>query len=277
MKIATVINYCTNDYRFLRHCVAEAAKFSYQMIVPVCSHFFNGEPENRPLLHRSYEDHPNVQFVEFAYSDTPYGIYSALTSNDDDWSHYWHSTARYVGFHFVSEADYVLFLDVDEIVDGNRFLDWLKAFPVESYEALRFESYFYFGSAKMRATNCFPLNALMVKTAAIDSHEMLLDVFERKGVFDRIEGKKKSDIRGVDGCPLVHHYSWVRVGEELKKKVTTWGHRHDRDWVSSLPLDQTDTVYRFDYEEVQPFCDPVREIDVMQVDQKSLWRYNNSL
>jgi hypothetical protein len=251
--------------------------------VPVCNSFFNGEPENRELLNRSYQDHPGVQFVEFAYDEEPYGSYSPLTSQDEDWSHYWHSTARYVGFHFVEDVDYVFFLDVDEIVEASRFIEWLQNFPVENFSALRLESYFYFGSAENRAIDCFPLNGLLVRKEALVSHEMILDVFERKGLYDQIEGPKQSHVRGLDGKPLVHHYSWVRTEEELKKKIATWGHRHDRDWEALL---STDRLYRFQYEQVKPFCNPFEEksinenicaMRVEQVDRKRLWLYNTSL
>ena len=174
--IATIINYCTTDYRFLHYCIEEAKKFSQQIIIPVCSHFFNGEPENRALLQLSYLEHPDVQFVEFSYAEQPYGMYSPLTPFDEEWAHYWHSTARYVGFHFVHECDYVLFLDVDEIVEADRFIKWLQEFNVSDFNALRFSSYFYFREPSNRAIDQFPLNALLVKKQAIESPEIILDV-----------------------------------------------------------------------------------------------------
>jgi hypothetical protein len=261
-KISTVVNFCTTDYRFLRFCIEEAKKFSQQIVIPVCTHFFNGEPENRILLDRVYREHPDVQFIEFAYGEEPYGIYSPLTSADEDWAHYWHSTARYVGFQFVGQCNEVLFLDVDEIVDGKRFIDWLGTFNVEDFNALRFESYFYFREPSYRAKEQFPLNALLVKKQAIDSPEMILDVLERKGLYDQIEGPKRSHLRGLDQQPLVHHYSWVRTPEELKQKVCTWGHRHDKEWLEliekelSVPFSGTDLIHGFEYEKV----DPVHEV-----------------
>lgn len=45
-RVATVINYCTNDYKFIGYCIAEAGAFSAQVIVPVCDHFLDGTPEN---------------------------------------------------------------------------------------------------------------------------------------------------------------------------------------------------------------------------------------
>lgn len=280
IKIATVINFCTTDYRFLRFCIEEAKKFSDQIVIPVCSHFFNGEPENRAVLNLAYQDHLDVQFVEFAYAQEPYGIYCPLTSADVDWAHYWHSTARYVGFHSVQECDYVLFLDVDEIIDGERFIQWLSEFNVADFNAVRFESYFYFRDPSYRAKEQFPLNALLVKKQAIDSPEMILDVLERKGLYDQIQGPKCSHLRGLDQKPLVHHYSWVRTPEELKQKVCTWGHRHDKEWLEliekelSEPFSGIDQIHGFEYEKVDPLHDVFQEKSfphVERVDRKSLF------
>ena len=63
-NVTTIINYCTNDYRFIGHCIHEAKQFSEQIIVPVCDHFLDGTPENRELLDRTYEE--NRQDATFA-------------------------------------------------------------------------------------------------------------------------------------------------------------------------------------------------------------------
>jgi len=275
LKIATIINFCTNDYRFLRLCIEEAKKFSKQIVIPVCSHFFNGEPENRILLDQAYREHPDVKFIEFAYGEEPYGVYCSLTSADEDWAHYWHSTARYVGFQFVEECDYVLFLDVDEIIDGERFIEWVK--NIGDFNAIRLESYFYFREPCYRAKERFPLNALLVKKEAIATSEIILDVLERKGLYDQIEGPKCCHVRGLDQKPLVHHYSWVRSPEELKQKVCTWGHRHDKEWLVLIekefaePFSGTDRIHGFEYETVDPVHDVLGHPHVTKVDRKSLF------
>lgn len=273
--IATIINYCTNDYRFLSHCVREAKVFSSQIIVPVCDHFFNGEPENVDLLHRSYIGHPDVDFVEFAFDDRPYGIYSSLTKTDPDWIHFWHSTARYVGFASVrSDIEWVLFLDVDEIVDGKRMQEWLGVFPKKD-TAFRFTTFFYFREARFQATKLARCG-LLVKKEAI-THELLLDVDERRGVFNRLEGEKWEDVYGLDGQPLFHHYSWVKTKEEMLKKVRSWGHHLDKDWEGlifeefSAPFRGTDCLYGLTYREVEPFCDVLTTPRVKKVTRLSLF------
>ena len=279
-KISTVINYCTTDYRFLRFCIDEAKKFSQQIVIPVCTHFFNGEPENRALLNQSYQEHPDVQFIEFAYDEEPYGIYCPLTSSEEDWAHYWHSTARYVGFHFVQECDHVLFLDVDEIVDATSF----SRCDFKAYNAVRLPSYFYFREPIYRAIDQYPLNALLVRKAAIESPEMILDVLERKGLYDQIQGPKI-----IYSEPFVHHYSWVRTKPELVQKVRTWGHRHDREWLELIEKEFSesftgiDRIHGFQYETVDRLHDVLQSVvekdhsetvypNVVRVDRRSLFQ-----
>src|SRR5689334_7244771 len=101
--IATVISYCTNDFRFIDRCIAEARKFSQEIIVPVCDHFFDGTPENRLLLEHTYAKNPDCRFIEFTYlPDRLYSRYHSMGPQDEDWAIFWASTARYVGYHYLS-------------------------------------------------------------------------------------------------------------------------------------------------------------------------------
>jgi hypothetical protein len=260
--IATVINYCSHDYRFLSLCLREVESFSTQIVVPVCDHFFDGRVENRALLEHSYRENSNALFVEFAFdSENSYGIRSKMDKEDPDWIHYWHSTSRYVGFyHLDPSVEYVLFLDVDEITESNRFLQWLQTFPYQEFDAIRFTNFFYFRESKYRAVKP-GRTALMVKRSSVEP-EMILDPLERKGLFNSIVGKKIEDVYGIDGLPLFHHYSWVKTKEELFSKIN-WGHHKDRDWKALLeaefsrPFQGKDSIWNEEYEEVISPHDPL--------------------
>lgn len=255
MSIATVINYCTNDYRFLKFCVSEAKKFSHQILIPVADHFFNGTPENRQLLSQSYREHPDCTFIEYHFDPKkPYGIYCPYSPEDPEWIKYWHSTSRYLGF-LRTETEYVNFIDVDEVIDGDRFASFLKTFPYRDYNAMRFYSYFYFREPIYRATT-YSTNMLLVRSEAVSSPEMILTPHERKGLFDTILGAKIEPLLGLDDEPLVHHFSWVRSPEELYFKVSSWGHSLERDWTTLLkeelshPFNYTEKLYNLNYEKV---------------------------
>ena len=164
--------------------------------------------------------------------------------------------------HFLKpEITHILFIDVDEIIDRERFSNWLQNFEVNNYAAIRFLSYFYFRTAAFRARS-HSQNGLLLKREAISSPETILTIYERKGLFDVLAGSKLQHVVGVDGLPLVHHYSWVKEPEELFQKVKSWGHHAEKDWSALLKeeLSRTftgiDALYGLSYDRVEPLHDP---------------------
>jgi len=67
LKLSTIINYCSNDFRFIDHVIRSVLPFTDQVIVPICDHFYDGEPENKQKLLTTYLKNPAVRFVEFSY------------------------------------------------------------------------------------------------------------------------------------------------------------------------------------------------------------------
>lgn len=263
MKLATVVNFCTNDYRFFDRCISEAASFSQEIIVPVCDHFFDGKPENLDLLHDIYARHPECKFIQYAYSKEK--LYSQLISvppEDVSWKMYWYTTSRYIGYlHLDPSIDYVLFLDIDEIIDGNRFKQWLDSKEYKKYDAMRLFSYFYFREASLQAETHMP-NALLAKKNVL-SHTILFNDWDRYGAYSRIQGNKTPDIVGLDKLPLVHHYSWVKSKEECLRKGETSGHFWEMDFKNQIEKEfsrefqGSDFVFSYKYQKVVPFFDPL--------------------
>ncbi len=199
--LATIVNFSTNEALFLKHCLEEALFFSDQIIVPVCDHFFDGTPENRELLDSIYAAHPEVQFIEYAWSkENFYG---------DHPTHFWHNLSRLLGSHFLSpEIEYVLFLDVDEIVEGKGFAKWLEEFPLEDFSALRLACYWYFREAKFQALQ-WEDTPLLISKAALH-YDALMHPHERAGTFHLAQGEKMRHVNSNEQMPMIHHYSWVR-------------------------------------------------------------------
>lgn len=255
--ISTIISYCTNDYRFLDLCIKGVAPFSQEVVIPVATHTFDGREEDRERLNQSYGEQTGCQFLEYAYGE-PYGLFPDYKKEEE--AHYWHATSRYLGALY-AKGEYLLFLDVDEIVDTERFLAYLQAVDWQKYEAIRFQMHFYFRESKYRAV-ATPNYALLMKKGALES-ELLLDPLERQGMFASVRGPKLDHVVGLDGEPLIHHYSWVRSEEELQRKVKMWGHRDDKDFSSlvekefSLPFRGHDLIYGLHYKEVIPAHNPL--------------------
>ncbi|MBU6382725.1 MAG: hypothetical protein KGR16_00185 [Verrucomicrobia bacterium] len=229
-SIATIISYCSNDFRFIDKCIEEAKIFSKQILIPVCDHFFDGGPENRRLLHHTYARHPECTFLEFPYlPDRLYSQYHNIGPQDTDWSMFWGTTSRYIGFLFLDPSiESVLFLDSDEICEGKAFLDWYTSKEHEPYEALRLAAYYYALRATLRAQKVVNL-PLLVKKETFKPLTLFNEI-DRAGAYMTHAGPKKERIVGLNGLPFVHHYSWVRTQEECLHKTRTWAHRHDEDW-----------------------------------------------
>jgi hypothetical protein len=231
--IATVIHYCTNEYRFLKKVVEEASYFSQKIVIVTCDHFFNGESEQQDLLHQTYQEFPNVLFFEFAYyPNRLYNPYlTSFASDDPEWGSLWHATSRYIATLFMpEEIEYALFLDSDEVIDGKRFSAWLESETYRSYSAFRLGCYLYAHHASLRATKLFT-SALWVQMKKVDP-SLIINIRDRCGWFTALPDPKKK-LLDSQGEPFIHHYSWVRSKEECQHKAKTWGHRLDKEW---LPL-----------------------------------------
>ncbi|HEY2810209.1 MAG TPA: hypothetical protein VGJ00_02310 [Rhabdochlamydiaceae bacterium] len=219
-SIATIIHFCSNEYAFLKNCIEEAQRFSSQIIIPICDHFFDGVPEERALLNGIYAEHPDVQFVEFPF--LPNSLYAEYT-------HLLHNLSRIVGFSFVNtHIEYVLFLDSDEIAEGKSFVHWLDYFPYREFEGFSLANYWYFRTLTYQSLvwECTPI---FIKKSALAAEKMM-DPKERAGIYRAVEGKKQFKALGCQGRPMIHHYSWVRTKEQMLRKAASWGHRAERDW-----------------------------------------------
>ena len=261
-SVATIIHYCTNDYRFLRKNVEEAKLFSDLILIPVCDHYFNGTPEDRELLERCYQEFPECQFIEFAYDAKQlYHPYISGQIDESDWGKFWHGTARYIGALFIPpEIEYVLFLDADEIINGKRFKNWLLKKEYRKWEAMRLQAHTYVQRASLKIRSSYPC-ALFAKHSSMDPL-IFLNVHERYGVMQAFSGRKKEGIVDENGEPFLHHYTWVRTKDECVRKASSWGHRLDKDW--TLPIErmfQDPTQELMDlnveFEEAEVFFDPL--------------------
>jgi hypothetical protein len=255
-KIATIINFCTYDLPYLDRCISAVTPFSDQILLPVCDHLFDGTPEDLSLLGRIYKKYPRIDFIEFAYSETEvYGTPSKLVPKSPWWARHWHNSARLIGTYFLrKEIDYLLFVDVDEIFEGD-----VREIPFHEYAALRFATYWYFKSASRRAT-VTPDGPLLIAREQVDT-ERLLNEYERTGLFLLANGRKEREFLW-EAKPLVHHYSWVRGERELVQKVRAWGHNWERKWEEQIHGSE-DFVRGYTYEEVEPFWDPLEETVIL--------------
>jgi hypothetical protein len=264
-KITAVISFCSNDWRFLQHCIAGVFAFCDQIIITVCDHFFDGSAENYAILEEAFQRFPSCTFLEFNFDPLhSYRVFSPIYPEHHNWRHEWHNTGRWLSYFYSSDqAEFLFFLDCDEIVDGPRFTDWLQRADLQHYSAYRFAGFWHFREAKYEALAADDLSMLVKKTAI--NPDSLWDEDERIGLFQCLPPNKQCGVRDRDGIPMVRHYSGVRTKDELIKKFSTWGHHWERDWESlvqeefSRPFNGGDFIRRYRYREVEPIFDPLMQ------------------
>jgi hypothetical protein len=99
-----------------------------------------------------------------------------------------------------------------------------------------------------------------VKKTLLEGSILMNDRGERGDIYRLTPGKKEKAMTGLDGTPMIHHYSWVRTKEQLMRKVFSWSHRTERDWESlveeefSQPPSNVDFVHGYELASVTPFC-----------------------
>jgi hypothetical protein len=263
MSIACVISFCSNDYRFIDKAVEEAKKFSTSITIITSTCFFDGKPENDALLQDVYARHPDCAFIQYAYhAKRFYNRFFELLPNDPDEKMYRYANLRYLGYLFSpQDADYIFFLDADEIVDGERMKNWLSTFPYTSYNALFFECFYYFRDARQQALTTTE-TPLLAKRSSLALRNLFTPL-DRMGTFCLIEGEKVRDITDQNGDALIHHYCWVRNKEEFLQKVETHAESKISSQRTQVEEEFTqgfrgaDFDLAFAYREVEPFFDPL--------------------
>ena len=245
-KITTIINYCTNDYIFLKPCIDAALKVSHKVIVPYCTHFHDGTAQNQDLLKQSASENPSAEFVEFEYDKTQ--------------SSRWHcNVSRKIGIVLApDDTDYFMFLDTDEIIVPNEFNAWWTEQQSKLLESYKLANYFYFRDFKYQGKEWQDSIAL-VKKGEFTQDPYIFHNDERSGVFIYVPQHLRARNVGYNGKPFIHHYSWVRSKETMLKKVSCWSHNKDQDWVSliekefSTPFRGIDMVFNQEYITVEPY------------------------
>lgn len=250
--LAVIINFCSNESNFITACIQEIQKVTKNIIVPVSDHFFDGTDENHEKLESIFASFPGVTFILYPFMP------SLFPEKDKD--HHLHNASRAIGMQYLPDsAQYVLFLDADEVVDGERFRSWLNEKRYLDFEFIKLSCYWYFREPCNQATT-FEASPLLVKRSKLNKR-LLMHHDERNGIYSEGRGKKIEGTLGVNSEPMFHHYSWVRSKEEMIKKTETWSHRKDRNWSLLIkkefegPFSGKDFVHGYEYKTVKPFSD----------------------
>jgi hypothetical protein len=172
---------------------------------------------------------------------------------------FWANLSRMIGWYFADpKSDYLLFLDCDEILDPSRFLPWLHSGAYREWEAMQLACYWYFFKETWQSVR-WDDTPVLVNRSSI-SVDKLFGLLERGEFYTQCLGSKARNVMGLDGLPMIHHYSWVRNKEQMMRKVCSWTHRNERDWAELVekefiaPFRGKDFVHGSALQEVQAFA-----------------------
>lgn len=219
--ISTALQYNTNDLRFLKANLTQVSKFSDEIIVTICDHFYSGDPENKELLEESKE-------IIAQFSKCKLEIIKWEGFNQSPV--YYHNLSRKTALD-LAKNDWILFIDSDEIIDDN-FKDWFEA-NKESKNCFNFTCNWYFREPIYQATKTESAAVLIRRGDCANwdlNHKLELKQFyQRLWEEDRLAhgDYPGNPILGLDKKVMVHHFSWVRSKEQMLNKVKNWGHKDD--------------------------------------------------
>jgi hypothetical protein len=245
--ISTVISFSTLEIRFFDSLIKEVKKFSDDIIVVGYDHFFDGTKENISLINNLIKK----------YSELNWKI---LEWDSKQNSKYHHNNARWTGA-YLSKHKQILFLDADEIPDGDLMFDFLDSILLDndqsrySYDLYTFSCYWYFRDPIFRAT-AKEVCGLLVKDITKLTKEMFFTPHERwfYQVYSFLRYKLFCTIK--DNV-IFNHYSWVRTKEEMLTKVKSWAHKADCNWTELVekefehPFMGNDFVHGYSYTKVK--------------------------
>jgi len=215
--ISTILQYSTLDFRFLKVNLDQLSQISDEIIVPICDHLFNGEPENQELLKKSIKiinSYPNSQAYTFEWQ--------GFNPNPG----YYHNLSRLLGTQ-IAKNEVLFFVDTDEIVDSKKFNKWIKT-EYKKDTTYWITCYWYFREPIYQSKSYEGCGLLITKDKC-NWNINIRDERQQLHTGKWIHGGYNHIL--VDGEPIMHHFSWVRTKEEMLKKVQNWGHKNDTNWV----------------------------------------------
>lgn len=240
--IEAVVLYSSNDSRFAAPCLRSLIQLGIKAHVITYSHMWNGTPEDAKVLSNSLSE----------FVDNPLILQYVI-----DWEHgqspwYWEGLGRHLGTSEVSDSsEYIMYIDIDEIIDPKKFSTWIESKTYKEYDCLRLSNYWYWREPIYQALQLED-SVVMIKTEK--AKQLPFQAGGRNVYFDRCQNSIR-DVGSED--PMVHHYSWVRTKEEMLNKVSNWGHAGDREnWKAlveeeySRPFNGRDFVHQYEYKVV---------------------------
>ena len=244
-KISAVLVYCTKEQQFLEECIQSLIPFCDKIVVPITARLWNGKKDNVELLKQAIKIIEKYDKCEI--------VYYSINSNFTYWENEEYCRKQGIYALAYSGTEHIIFVDVDEIADSNRFIEWLDEGHYKNYDTIQLKTYWYWRERKYRSLQYpnGPITLMNIK-AAWDWYNSKAKVKGRALIGNTLIGAFHKD-----GKPMIHHYSWVRDKEGFYLKTKSWGELEDsghKDWENlyneemSREFNGKDFVHGYEYE-----------------------------
>lgn len=240
-KIDTIIPFCSYDVKFIDNTIEGIRSISNDIIITYFDYTFDNKPENLDIVEEVKKNNKDCKFIKLNFNN----------SNDARWNH---NYTRWIGYQ-LCRSDYILFLDSDEIFEGDKIKNWIDQKDTVS-DVTTFANYWYFRSTSYRALT-YEDSPILVNRKII-SENNIFNELERASYKYIPEISKELSVLGLDNKPMCHHYSWAMDKNEMLRKVNSWGHKGDKDWNKlieeefSRDFNGTDFIHGYKYEICEP-------------------------
>lgn len=236
-NIDVIIPFCTYDTKYITRTTNAIKNIASNIYVVYCTNLFNGDPENLDLIDYISKENPHCKFISFNFNKF----------KNIKWHH---NYGRWIATE-LSNSDYILYIDSDEVFDSEKLENWLES-KQSLADITTFANYWYFRSEKYQAKS-YEDSPIMVKRSLINESTSFHDL--ERGYYKHVlqNNNKELGVMGLDGLPMCHHYSWALDKEDMISKVKNWGHKHDKDWIRlieeefSRDFNGTDFIHGYEY------------------------------
>lgn len=237
MYLTILITYCSNESMFVDSLLTAALYAADEVCVAVGRRLFDGREEDVKHIEEVSARYPRASFVWFDVPDrllsTPIELHNNARIAARDLA------SRRSNGRFYTDS-WVVLMDGDEVLQhgGRTFLDWWTVAKdhLDRQDSYKLSNRWFFLHPRLLSEG-FEDSAVLVHASQL-SDKALTHPRERDGVCFAVReagGTCVRGIRGLDGNPMIDHYSWVRPSREhLIAKVKNWGHTGERDWVALI-------------------------------------------
>jgi len=222
MSLGVIVPYCSNEEDLIDEVVESLQKISSNIVIVCMTHLFNGEEDEKGLLKVQSLVKPGIKAKVIPWKE----MHGAPQN-------FWIKEMRLHGFQSLDPCDWVLFVDSDEVLrDAPKFLAWYETVKDNKDTSYKLSCYWYFLS-RLRRSKVVEDSIVLVARERLTFASFRQTNSERENLAASAPIQQRN-VKDLEGGVMFDHYSWVRSYQILQKKVATWGHREDRNWIVLL-------------------------------------------